>query len=243
MPAERYYTPEPLSLHEIIELKGAEFHHLARVMRSRKGDSVELVNGNGTLAEAVIQEIIKEKVFLKISHLTQETSRSCQIILAQAIPKPNRLDFILEKGTELGVDCFWLFPGNLSVKKEFFPHQIERAQQLTIAAMKQSGRLTLPTIEILPPLSQWPSIEGKSTFFGDVDPSAPLFETLWKSLPSPTSPALFITGPESGFNAKETEILKKLGAKGVKLHPNILRTDTASLMALSLLSHWILTPQ
>jgi 16S rRNA (uracil1498-N3)-methyltransferase len=242
MPAERYFTPDPLNQDEIIELIGAEFHHLARVMRARKGDHVELVNGKGALAEATILEIRKEKGLLKISHVTQETNRPCQIILAQAIPKPNRLDFVLEKGTELGVDCFWLFPGTQSVKKEFFPHQIERAQQLTIAAMKQCGRLTLPSIEILPPLSQWPSLEGKSPFFGDLDPSAPLFETLWKSSSSPIYPALFITGPESGFNEKEIEILKKLGAKGVKLHPHILRTDTASLVALSLLSHWILTP-
>jgi 16S rRNA (uracil1498-N3)-methyltransferase len=241
MPSERYFLDHSFNSHGDQELKGSEFHHLAHVMRTRKGETIELVNGRGALAKAKVEEIHKEKALLKIEHLEQEPARPVRLILAQAIPKPNRLDFILEKGTELGVDAFWLFPGDSSVKKEFFPNQKERARALTIAAMKQCGRLTLPEIVIKPFLDEWSSLTDLSVFFGDLNPLAPSFERVWKDKSSSSCPTVFITGPEAGFSPQEIQSLQDLGAIGVKLHPHILRTDTASLMALSLLSHWLLT--
>ncbi len=238
MPSERYYIEEPLQTGKTCELKGVEFHHLARVMRSRKGDAVELVNGKGTLAQATVDHLGKKQATLRIESIHQEKKHKCRIILAQAFPKPNRLDFILEKGTELGVDSFWLFPGNLSAKKEFYPSQIERARHLTIAAMKQCGRLTLPTVDLKPPLAKWVLLDEVLPFFGDVEPEAPLFEDSSKAIRSANIPVLFFTGPESGFTEQEVESLRTFGAQGVKLHNNILRTDTASLAALSLISHW-----
>lgn len=240
MPAERYFLDLSFKLHDQQELKGPEFHHLAHVMRTRKGEIVELVNGRGALARAVVQEISKDKARLKIEEVEQEKEHPCRLILAQALPKSNRLDFILEKGTELGVDAFWLFPGHLSSKKDFFPHQIERARLLTIAAMKQCGRLTLPQLILQPELEKWHSFTGMTVFFGDLKPTAPLFETVRERLNSSAYPIVFITGPEAGFSDKEELILRDRGAMGVKLHPNILRTDTASLMALSLISHWLI---
>lgn len=240
MPAERYYLDDVLTVNKRCELKGPEFHHLAHVMRTRKGESVELVNGKGSLAQAIVQELMKEKALLHVEHVIQEPERPCRLILAQAMPKPNRLDFILEKGTELGVDQFWLFPGDESVKKEVFPQQLERARTLTIAAMKQCGRLTLPEMMIKPRLNQWSSLNEMTTFFGDLDPEAPPFETAWKGLlAQPSYPIVFVTGPEAGFSEEEVQVLREKGARGVKLHPYVLRTDTASVMALSLLSHWL----
>lgn len=240
MPVERYFIEDAFRVGEACELEGSEFHHLAHVMRTRKGEEVELVNGRGALAQAIVHQLGKDRATLTIQHVLQEEcAQACRIILAQAMPKPNRLDFILEKGTELGVDRFWLFPGNLSAKKEFFPHQLERARHLTIAAMKQCGRLTLPAIELKPALEQWPALDRVLPYFGDVSPEAPLFEESSNAIRSSGIPILFFTGPESGFSAKETDVLRNLGAKGVKLHSNILRTDTASLVGLSLISHWL----
>lgn len=239
MPAERYFISSSLHQNDSVILKENEFHHLVHVMRGRKGDQIELVNGQGTLAEAVVQEIGKDQAKLLVQHSNTVAPRPHRVILAQAMPKLNRLDFILEKGTELGVDEFWLFPGDRSVKKEVNSHQLDRMQTLVISAMKQCGRLFIPSIVLKPELAKWPSIEGNA-FFGDVSPEAPLFTTRWQNLPL-QSPILFFIGPESGFSDKETDILRQKGAHGVKLHTNILRTDTAPLMALSLIEHWLLT--
>jgi 16S rRNA (uracil1498-N3)-methyltransferase len=242
MPAERYFLEEIFKEREIFALKGSEFHHLAHVMRTRKGESVELVNGKRSLAQAIVLDLKKDRALLEIEHVFNEPEHPYRFILAQAIPKLNRLDIILEKGTELGVDCFWLFPGDYSVIKECYPSHLERARAVTISAMKQCGRLTLPSLMIQPAIEQWdpdPFVQMR-VFFGDLDPKAPIFESAWNSFNDSSYQVVFITGPEGGFSAQEMAALKEKGAIGVKLHPNILRTDTASVMAMSLLSHWLL---
>ena len=239
MPAERYFLESALQAPAHLELKGSEFHHLARVMRARQGDYIEVVNGKGTLAQACIQELSKEKALLKIEQISQEPEPSCRLILAQAICKPNRLEFILEKGTELGVNQFWLFPGDYSSQKEYYPHQLERAKSITIAAMKQCGRLYLPSINLQPSLEHWKNLADMMIFFGDLHPEAPPFESAWEKRNSSLYPIMFVTGPEGGLSKQEIQALMGQGAVGVKLHPHILRTETASLMALSLLSHWL----
>jgi 16S rRNA (uracil1498-N3)-methyltransferase len=236
MPAERYFLDEELTSHTKKILKGTEFHHLIHVMRTRKGENIELVNGRGALAQAILQEIAKEHATLLIHQVDYTPTLSTHLILAQAFPKPDRLAFILEKGTELGVDEFWLFPGQLSAKKDFFPNQQERSRALTIAAMKQCGRLTLPSIIIKPALDKWGTLKGEA-FFGDVDEKAPLFSAAWKKT-SPHTFTTFLTGPESGWSQEEVSLLKAKGAQSVKLHQHILRTDTASIAALSLIQHW-----
>ena len=102
MPAERYYFKGELPLHQSISLKEGEFHHLTRVMRTHIGDFVEVINGEGSLAQAEVLQIEKKEAILFIRELSFEPKDNFEIILAQAIPRPNRLDFILEKGTKWG---------------------------------------------------------------------------------------------------------------------------------------------
>jgi 16S rRNA (uracil1498-N3)-methyltransferase len=198
-------------------------------MRIKAGESVELIDGKGTLATARVKTPGKETSLLEISTSIQATP-SKELILAQALPRPNLLDWILEKGTELGATQFWLFPGELSEKKELSAHQLQRLTTLTIAAMKQSGRLFLPQIHLKPALAKWPSLPGQ-VFYGDTRSSAP------KLTCNPQDPITFFIGPEKGFSSKEIDHLEQtLKAKGVKLHDNILRTETAGLVALSQIS-------
>lgn len=238
MPSERYFIDESLLLSEQKVLKESEFHHLAHVMRTKIGELIEIVNGRGILAQARVKEIGKKEAILFIEEVVQESPSSHPVILAQAIPKMNRLDFILEKGTELGVDAFWLFPSHHSPKKDFSSQQLERMHSVAISAMKQCGRLFSPKIIVQPPVEKWPSQTG-SLFFGDISPEAPLFSDRWNQKQI-CFPILFFVGPESGFTEKEVSFLKEMGVEGVKLHHNILRTDTAALVALSLIQHWLI---
>lgn len=238
MPAERFFLEvgsfiqgEELSLEEL------EYHHLVHVMRARSGDKVQIVNGRGALADASVTRIEKKKAQLHVKEVMLVPEPTTHVILAQAMPRANRLDFILEKGTELGMTQLWLFPGVLSEKKNFTEHQIERMRSVTIAAMKQCGRLHLPCIMIKPPLAQWKPLSCQG-WFGDLLPTAPWLVDLLEKGPIPKE-LLFFIGPESGFTPNETAILQKLGVKGVKLHSNILRTDTAALVALSVLAQFI----
>lgn len=235
MPKERYYIPSPLTAQSEVEVAGSEFHHLSHVMRNGKGGLVELVNGAGALAQARILQISKEKARLLIEAVTQEEATLPRLILAQAIPQPQRLDAILEKGTELGVDGFWLFGGDRSSRQELTPHQLERAKALTIAAMKQCGRTFLPAILPTAPLKSWPPFK-ETAFFGDLRPDTPQLALVFKKQPHP-APFIFFNGPESGFSEEELALLSAKGAMGVSLHPLTLRTDTAAIAALSILHH------
>lgn len=225
MPAERFYFDAPFT--ETVALKGEEFHHLARVMRAKVGDSIELVNGKGALAKGVITSLHSDAAEVKISSVFQDPKKHPQIILAQGLSRQNHLEWIIEKGTELGVTSFWLFPGEKSEKKEF---KEKRLKHLAVSAMKQCGRLYLPSIEKKPPLSSWKPLSG-SLFFGDLESQMPL--------PKPQiEPIIFFVGPEKGFSPNELDILQKnLKALGVRLHENILRTETAGIVALAQISY------
>ncbi len=230
MPAERFFASEVFIPGKTLLLDEKESHHLLHAMRGKVGETVELINGFGTLAEAVILEPQKKQAKLQIRTTTHTPPPDVEIILAQAIPRANRLDFIVEKGTELGMTQLWLFPGQMGERITLTDHQLERYRLLAISAVKQSGRMYIPQISLHPALEQWPATPYQE-LFGDLDPKAP---KCGEVIERGSTGILFYIGPESGFSEKELAILQKRKATGVKLHSNTLRSDTAALAALLL---------
>lgn len=232
MPHNRYYFDGVLE--GTVSLEGDEFHHLARVLRSNEGDCVELVNGKGTLCIAEVVDLGKHAVKLAVQQIVEERPAPPPLILAQAIPRMNHLEWIIEKGTELGATEFWLFPGLLSEKNTLSETQQKRLNHLCVSSMKQCGRLDLPQILFKPKLLEWKPVEG-TMLFGDTAADAPYLWDVPLVRPLPSPVVLFI-GPEKGFDPKEVGFLSQiLKAQGVRLHPNILRAETAPLVALSLI--------
>jgi 16S rRNA (uracil1498-N3)-methyltransferase len=230
MPAHRFFLDTTFSEKTAL-LTGDEFHHLKNVMRARIGDSIEIVNGKGTLVHAHLIEIKNSSALLEITQKIDQPPPSHTLILAQAFTRPALLDWIIEKGTELGADEFWLFPGEQSEKKELSPHQVDRLHTLTLSALKQCGRLYLPSIHLKPSLSQWEKPKG-TLLFGSLQPHAQILKTKYPS------PVIIVIGPEKGFSTHEEILLEtKLQGTAVTLHRNILRAETAALCALCLLSH------
>ena len=227
MPANRYYIDASLTKDSEIILEGNEFHHLSRVMRARTGDAIELINGKDTLATAHITTIEKKQARVRIDTVKTKKTTAPAITLAIPLAQSSKLDLIIEKGCELGASAFWIYPAEYSEKKTLTTNQQERLMHLLISAMKQCGRLDLPTLVLKPPLKEWPPFKGR-TLFGDTRPTAkPISPT------DQTTPILFITGPEKGFTPSELTTLENtLHASGVRLHTNILRMETAPLVAL-----------
>ncbi len=232
MPAYRYYIESSFKEKEIT-LKGPEHEHLQRVMKQREQERAELVNGQGSLAQATILQIGKKETLFEIDRVDFHPI-TFKFILYQALTTPSHLEIIAEKGTELGMSELLLFRGEHSTGY-FSEQKCKRLELKIIAALKQSGRLYLPTIKWVENLE---SIDNQADFscFGDVEKDAPpLFRIL------PKSKALrsfsFCSGPERGFTDQEIEALKKKGFLGASLHSNILRTETAPLTFLSLIHH------
>ncbi len=232
MPHDRYYIDLPLEKGKTYAITEGEWHHLAHVSRAKVGAPLELVNGRGQLGQARVEALGKRSANVHVEQVYTGAVPKASVILALGMPRKSNLDWVIEKGTELGAAEFWLFPGMRSEIVELKSTMLTRLNHLAIAAMKQSGRLDLPAIHLKPPLLQWKPLEG-TLLFGDLTSEAPY---LWTLEPIDTLPAVLFIGPEKGFDPREETFLREtLKAKGVRLHPNILRAETAPLVALSLI--------
>ena len=232
MPVNRFFSEQPFSEGDLISLEGEEFHHLVNATRKRIGDLVEVINGNGFLSTGKLIDIQKNKALIALESVIEEAAPNVHIILIQAIPRLNRLDTIIEKATELGVFAIHLFPGDTSERKELSSSSLARLKKITQSAIKQSGHLHLPKILMFQSLKE--SLPEKGLlFFGDVDPHAPLLMDVMTQSES----IAIVIGPESGLTSNEEALLKKERGVGVKLSNAILRTDTAPIVALGLMSH------
>ena len=220
MPHDRFYIDA--SLEGEVLLDGEEYDHLARVMRKKEGDVVELLNGKNTLALATISNISKYDASLEVTQSENKKSLLPPLKLIQAIPKMSHLELILQKGTEIGASHFYLYSSALSKKKELSATQKRRLHLILIGAMKQCGRLDLPILE-------WgfPPLEG-NVFFGDLSADAPFLSEV------ALLPATFIVGPEKGFTKEEVANLRTK-AQGVRITPYTLRVETAAIAGLAVL--------
>lgn len=233
MPECRFYIDSPLAQEQEVLLQDEEMRHLI-VMRPEIGDTIEIVNGKGDLARARITQFNKKETVLQITSLHHEAEDPLKLIIAQGMPKLPRLDIILEKGTELGMGELWLFPADRSEKVGLSANQNDRIKKILIASMKQCGRLYIPKVQIVDPIASWNPLPYP-IFYGAFGENIPSFASTLKQTP-PHNGIIFVVGPESGLSNKEEKQLNKLKAQGVSLHKNILRTDTAPLAALALMS-------
>lgn len=236
MPHNRFFLKSPFQKSDVLLLIDKELHHL-NVGRMRLHEELELVNGQRQLAIGRIIRIEKNCAQIEVLSVITEKIKPT-IIIAQGMAKMNHLEWTIEKGTELNATEFWLFPALLSEKKGISEQQLHRLRTLSIAALKQCGRLDLPIIEVKPPLIHWPLSEA-TVLFGDPSISNPY---LWSILDQTfKSPIIFCIGPEKGLaESEKSYLLSHLHANPVRLHPNILRTETASLVALSLIQSKII---
>jgi 16S rRNA (uracil1498-N3)-methyltransferase len=219
MPAERFY--KDIDLHGLISIEGAEHHHLAHVMRVRIGDEIEVVNGRGGLARAKVIAISRHDASLEILTASQTSTLASKLSLAVPLMRPSKLELVIEKCTELGADAFYLYPAQYSEKDDLSQHQVDRLHLIAISAMKQCGRLDLPPLKLVDSLNDL-LIMPAIFLFGDTRPNTEFHRE--------KENVVFITGPEKGFSTKELELLDKK-AKGVRLHRNILRAETAPIVA------------
>ncbi len=232
MPSDRFFIPEPFHPGQTLSLTGDEHHHMLHVMRSGVGASVEIINGGGDLALATLTHVGKKEALLRIESLTHTQKLNYSLRLAIGLPRFNRLEYILEKATELGISDFILFPAEGSEKKEISDNQWQRIFHLLSSSIKQCGRLYLPVVSFLPSLDNW-MLHHEKSFFGDTRSEKSRF--IQKIEPG-VSTTVFI-GPEKGFSHKEITFLENnLQAEGVSLSSHTLRVDTAAIAAAAQLS-------
>lgn len=219
-----------------LRLVGEEAHHVYTVCRYRKGDVIRVVDGQGhaylTLLEEVGSKVVEGQV---IGVKKGQAEPPVRITLAQSIPKGHRFDLIVEKGTEIGVySIIPMLTDRVLVHPDGFDARLARWRRIAIAAMKQSGRSVLPQIT---PVMTFEEVLYR---IGDYDLSLIAWEDEQRGairdwVDQGAVDVLLLIGPEGGFTPQEIEKAREAGVKPISLGPRRLRTETAGVVALSLL--------
>jgi 16S rRNA (uracil1498-N3)-methyltransferase len=208
-----------------------ESNHAVKVMRSRLNDKVAIINGKGVKAIGVITDLNAKKCKVTIDSKEQEAYTIAPITLAIAPTKSNdRMSVVLEKATEIGVDV--IIP-LVCKQNERSKINLERWNRVVLAATKQSGRFWLPKINEPITVKEYTAncdTHNKVIAYCEDRPEANLLDVVDKS----KSTAILI-GPEGDFTEEEVKIAEANGFTRVNLGANRLRTETAGLVAVTLL--------
>ena len=234
----RYFTTEIAGGRAV--LRGADAHHLARVMRARPGDTVILCDGNAVEYTATVTGFGQESVEFSVQEGYPSVAEpGVELTLLAGYPKQDKLEQIIKHGVELGAAHIVPFFSRYCVaapKKE--EQKNERYNRIAFEAAKQCGRGILPDVAL--PLPNFGAVcrsldQYDLVLFCYECGGAPLRQLLAEATPADGEKLkiAIITGAEGGFAAEEAEMAEKAGAKTVGLGPRILRCETAPLVVVS----------
>ncbi|MEX0930489.1 MAG: RsmE family RNA methyltransferase [Candidatus Paceibacterota bacterium] len=221
MRIDRFYLSEPVS-GDIITVTDADvIHQWMRVFRMKKGSKLVVFDGSGAEYEAIIRTIQPEKAELDVAETRTVAPVEPAITLAVALIKRDKFEWVLEKGTELGVRQFVPLVADRSDKKDI---KMERAQKIVVEAAEQSGRGDVPDISEPTATGDFVSnIDTANTYVLDLA-GAPFHESVSKN-----TPATFLIGPEGGWSDSERELFLNAGLQSITLGSQILKTETAAV--------------
>lgn len=245
----RFYLPQSLTVGEWITLPEAAARHV-RVLRLRRGDAVSLFNGTGGAFSAIVRAIDNKQIQVEMSSFDPDAGCDAEppyrITLVQGLASGSKMDWLIEKAVELGVDRIAPLITTNSVVQWIDERAARRRahwQAIAIAACQQCGRNRIPAIETPLNFSEWLAALPQIDTGLDAHSSArfllsPRAVCGFESFPltPPTEPIALLIGPESGLSQAEEERAIAHGFIGVHLGSRILRTETAGLATLAALA-------
>lgn len=228
----RLHLPVPYAEGQIVRLPDEAAHYLLRVLRLSVGDQVELFDGAGRAAAATLVEAGKKTAKVRIDRLLPPVDRESplQTILVQGISRGERMDYTIQKATELGVHAIQpVFTQRCEVRLKGDKLEKKRRhwQQVAIAACEQSGRRVVPEVRAPVPLPEWLASNRNGIV---LDPQASQALSQLSDAPQPLH---ILVGPEGGLSADELKVAQASGLTPVRLGPRILRTETAGCALLA----------
>jgi 16S rRNA (uracil1498-N3)-methyltransferase len=238
-----FYTSPEKIVQDTLTIDGDEARHILSVLRRGAGDEIDVVDGRGTKYRVLIEEVSRDFLEGKIlSRTCMENEPDCRVTLAQSICRKERMDFVVEKATELGVSAIIPLTTERSLIKvsgaSREKKKIERWTRIAIAAMKQSLRTILPEINAPTSFDQLlPQIETYDLcLVASLDKDAKSIKEC-EQLRSKPRNVLLVVGPEAGFTEEELSTAKIQGAIPISLGARRLRTETSGVVFLSLVLH------
>jgi len=232
----RVYIPQE-ELEETIEIKDRKIiNKLRNVLRLKKRDKICVFDGESKEYLYEVWEIEKDCIKIKkIKFLKEEKIFSCKIYLAFPLFKKERIEFILEKATELGVFRFFPYISERTVISKAPSSLVyERWRKIIIEATRQSQRILIPFLErpqLLPQIIKGPFRKKIVTTFSG--------NSIKEMEKIKSGDILLVIGPEGDFSPSEYDMLKKEGVFFLKLSPHILRVETAAIFSVGLVNYFL----
>jgi 16S rRNA (uracil1498-N3)-methyltransferase len=236
-----YVPPGQLDLQAPV-LEGAEWRHCQTVLRVKEKQRITIFDGKGNECLAVVEEAGARRGKLKILEHMASAKLPFTMTLIQALPKNRSMDWIVQKATELGVSRIVPVTSERSVVQISASDRegkMERWRQLSVEAAKQCGLNWLPEITPIRPVKDVveEESEGRVALIASLQPDS---RPLWQHLASASSVSpdiVLMIGPEGDFTPAEMNQARSVGFQPLSLGPLILRSETAVVYALSVLSY------
>ena len=238
MALQRFFVDPEIMSGEEIDLPPDVLHHLGTVLRRGAGEEILLLDGGGEICRCQIMSLQRRSGTARVMERWRERETAFPLTLLQGVPKGDKMDLVLQKGTELGIARF--IPlltersvARISPQKE--EQRLQRWNRIVREAARQSRRVVLP--EVQSPRSLEAAIDScrddLRLFFWEEE-QRPLAAALNRSAPHS---AAILVGPEGGISSGEAKILQQGGFESVSLGPRILRSETAGFAVASILQH------
>ena len=230
----RFYHPDTISAHSEINLSEDASKHLVKSLRLKPSDKIILFNGDGFDYHGEVSDIDKKNVKIAVNEKKHNASEAViDISILQSVTSRDKLDFIFQKNTELGIKNFYLINTervNFKIPQSKTENRIEHLKKVVISACEQSGRSKIPTVH--------ETILGLNKLTNEDDHSCKLILNPFTdySLSNLRNNDLInkksfqiLIGPEGGFSEAEIKVAENAGFKSLSLGKRVLRTETASL--------------
>jgi 16S rRNA (uracil1498-N3)-methyltransferase len=210
-----------------------ESHHVARVLRLRPGDALQVFDGEGGAWAATIDAVSRDRVTVVVGkESTEDVEPKLRVVVCQAVVRPEKIEWVLQKGTEIGVSAFRLIGSDRAEAPPPSPARLARYGRIVMEACKQSGRRRLPTLVSGPLETPRDGVVAIVLAPGAGVPS------LGSVLAGHGAQEVWIAvGPEGGFSDGELAALTSRGWKPASLGPRVLRTETAGAVAAAIVLH------
>ena len=233
----RVFVDQPLAAGESCNVGGSAANHIMRVLRLREGDALTLFDGRGGEYGARIAGFRKDSVQVEVKeHRDVERESTLNLTLAQGISRGERMDWVMQKATELGVTrIIPVITERTMVKldERQADRKLEHWRAIVVSACEQCGRNRVPEVTL--PQVYIEAVRSIDTAVTRVLLS-PTGTLRARDLGQPASIAMLI-GPEGGLSDKEQEAAIDTGFQPLRMGPRILRTETAAIAALAALQH------
>lgn len=237
----RFFVPPGAVSGDNMVVTGKEAHHIVDVMRLGVSDAITVFDGTGTEYDGLIREIGKAGVTIAVTATRRSAaSRCCSVTLIQAVPKKDKMEYIVEKATELGVDVIIPVMTGRTIPQWRGPKidaHLDRWRKIAMEASKQCGRTDIPRITALSDMAvACGSVAGcpVKLVAALADGAIPVKDALRSAGKGDVA---FVIGPEGDLTADEIAIAKKAGFVLVDLGPRVLKSDTAGLAVLAMVNY------